>query len=251
MDTPVFRSDGTVLSAENLTRSVATPSGDKRIIDSFSFTFDGRGMYTIVGPSGAGKTSLLRLFNRLDEKSSGQILFHGHPLQEYPVTALRRKIALVFQIPYLFAGTVVHNLAYCCPDRKAAEGKFSARYLELVGLEPDMAGRDVETLSVGQKQRVALARALVLEPEILLLDEPTSALDPGAAKTIEDLIVALNRKLGLTIIMVTHNFRQALDLDGISLVMVDGVMIEYGPSRDLMSSPRHDITRKFIAGELR
>ncbi|MDD4053116.1 MAG: ATP-binding cassette domain-containing protein [candidate division Zixibacteria bacterium] len=251
MDTIVPWPDGAILSADNLTRSVATPSGIKAIIDSFSFTFDSRGMYTIVGPSGSGKTSLLRLFNRLDEKSSGQLLFHDQPVEQYPVTKLRKKIALVFQVPYLFPGTVNSNLAYCCLEETKPDETFSYRFLNLVGLETELADRDVETLSVGQKQRVALARALVLEPEILLLDEPTSALDPGAARTIEDLIIALNRKLGLTIIMVTHNFRQALDLDGISLVMVDGEMIETGPSRELMSHPRHEITRKFIAGELR
>jgi len=251
MDTISARPDGTILSADKLTRSVATSSGSKRIIDSFSFAFDSRGIYTIVGPSGSGKTSLLRLFNRLDEKSSGQVVFHDRPVEQYSVIELRRKIALVFQVPFLFPGTVNSNLAYCCPEKTKPDEAFSHRFLNLVGLETELADRDVDTLSVGQKQRVALARALVLEPEILLLDEPTSALDPGAARTIEDLIVALNRKLGLTIIMVTHNFRQALDLDGISLVMVGGEMIESGPSRELMAHPRHETTRKFIAGELR
>lgn len=251
METSAARSDGTVLSADNLTRTVATASGDKRIIDSFSFRFDRRGLYTLVGPSGSGKTSLLRLFNRLDEKSGGEVRFHDRPVEQYPVTQLRRKIALVFQIPYLFPGTVAENLAYCCPAKTKSDAAFSSRFLHLVGLELGLAGRDAATLSVGQQQRVALARALVLEPEILLLDEPTSALDPGAAKTIEDLIVSLNRTLGLTIIMVTHNFSQALALDGVSLVMVDGVMIETGRSRELMAQPHHDTTRRFIAGDLR
>jgi putative ABC transport system ATP-binding protein len=251
METTASRPDGTVLSADNLTRAVSTASGDKRIVDSFSFRFDNRGLYTIVGPSGSGKTSLLRLFNRLDEKSEGRMLFHGRPVEQYPVTELRRKIALVFQIPYLFPGTVADNLAYCRPAKARSDEAFSSRFLNLVGLEPDFAGRDAATLSVGQQQRVALARALVLEPEILLLDEPTSALDPGAAKTIEDLIISLNRSLGLTIIMVTHNFNQALALDGVALVMVAGTVIETGRSRELMAHPRHDITRRFIAGELR
>jgi putative ABC transport system ATP-binding protein len=251
MDNITARPDGIILSADHLTRSVTTSSGSKRIVDSFSFAFKERRIYTIVGPSGSGKTSLLRLFNRLDEKSSGQVLFHGHPVEQYPVTELRRKIALVFQIPYLFPGMVVDNLTYCCPEKKNPDKGFSSRFLSLVGLAPELADRSVETLSVGQQQRVALARALVLEPEILLLDEPTSALDPGAAKTIEDLIVTLNRTLGLTIIMVTHNFGQALALDGVSLVMVEGEMIETGPSRELMAHPGHETTRKFIAGELR
>lgn len=251
METTATRSDGIVLSADNLTRTVATASGDKRIIDSFSYTFAGHGLYTIVGPSGSGKTSLLRLFNRLDEKSGGQVRFHDRPVEQYPVTELRRKIALVFQIPYLFPGTVTDNLAYCCPTKAWPDESFSSRFLNLVGLDPNLAEREAATLSVGQQQRVALARALVLEPEILLLDEPTSALDPGAAKRIEELVLSLNRTLGLTIIMVTHNFGQALALDGVSLVMVDGVMIESGRSREVMAHPGHETTRRFIAGELR
>lgn len=251
METTAPRNDGIVLSADNLTRTVTTASGDKRIIDSFTFRFDHRGLYTIVGPSGSGKTSLLRLFNRLDEKSGGEVRFHDRPVEQYPVTRLRRMIALVFQIPYLFPGTVAENLAYCCPVKTKPDEAFSSRFLNLVGLEPGLAGRDAATLSVGQQQRVALARALALEPEILLLDEPTSALDPGAARTIEDLILSLNRNLGLTIIMVTHNVNQALALDGISLVMVNGVMIEAGRSREMMAHPRHDTTKRFIAGELR
>jgi putative ABC transport system ATP-binding protein len=121
----------------------------------------------------------------------------------------------------------------------------------MVGLDPSFAGRDTEKLSVGQKQRVAFARALVQQPEILLLDEPTSALDPGAAKVIEELIIKLNKELNLTIIMVTHNFEQALRLAEISLVLVDGKLIESGVSRELFSNPQSDITRRFVNGDLR
>jgi ABC-type methionine transport system ATPase subunit len=222
-----------------------------KIIDDFSFAFERGRIYTIVGPSGSGKTSLLRLFNRLDEKSSGDIFYLDRPIEEVPVAELRSNIALTFQIPYLFPGTVASNLKYGLKDKSTINSDFCDRFLTLVGLDPGIAERNPEKLSVGQQQRVALARLLVLKPHILLLDEPTSALDPGAAGIIEELIVQLNQELYLTIIMVTHNFRQALRLDGISLFLADGRMIESGVSETLFANPAREITRKFINGELR
>ncbi len=242
---------GPVLQARNLTRAVRTDDRSHTIIDDFSYEFNSGNIYTIVGPSGAGKSSLLRLFNRLDEKTGGEVRFRGQPAESYPVTELRRRIALLFQEPYLFAGTVADNLIYCCKDRKKADPQFTAHYLGLVGLDPALAERSPEKLSVGQKQRVALARILVQEPEILLLDEPTSALDPGAARTIEELITKLNQELQLTIIMVTHNFRQALRLEGASLVVINGRLIESGISKDIFERPANEITRRFVNGELR
>ncbi len=240
-----------ILRTENLGRTVPAESSSRVVIDSISFEFHRGKIYTVVGPSGSGKTSLLRLFNRLDEKSRGEVYYENRRIAEYAVTDLRRKIALAFQIPYLFPGTVASNLSYCCPDQTVPDDSSLARYLKLVGLEEELAGRDSEKLSVGQKQRVALARALVQEPDILLLDEPTSALDPGASRTIEELITNLNNELQLTIIMVTHNFRQALRLNGVSLVLVDGKLIESGDSKALFTNPENDLTRRFVKGELR
>jgi putative ABC transport system ATP-binding protein len=251
MENGQAQSQDGILRVEEVVRTVVAERGPRRIIDSFSYSFKQGSIYTLVGPSGSGKTSLLRLLNRLDEKDGGRIFFHGQAIEEYAVTDLRRKISLVFQIPYLFPGTIGSNLAYCCHEKHAGDTEFATHYLSLVGLEPDLADRDPETLSVGQKQRVALARALVQEPEILLLDEPTSSLDPGAARTIEELVVKLNHDLGLTIIMVTHNFRQAQRLKGTSVFLVNGRLIESGPSAELFTKPSHEITKRFVSGELR
>jgi putative ABC transport system ATP-binding protein len=240
-----------ILRAADLTRTIITAERETTIIDQFSFDFEKGKIYTIVGPSGAGKSSLLRLFNRLDEKTGGEALFRGKPVEEYAVTDLRRRIALVFQEPYLFPGTVADNLAFCCDDKNPVDDQFASHYLRLVGLDATLAVRTPDKLSVGQKQRVALARSLVQEPDILLLDEPTSALDPGAARTIEELIVNLNAELGLTIIMVTHNFKQALSLEGISLVLINGRLVESGLSSDIFEHPGHYLTRRFVNGELR
>jgi len=243
--------NGLILDARNLTRVVTEANRKITIIDGFSYRFQSGNIYTVVGPSGAGKSSLLRLLNRLDEKTDGEVIFNGKPVEKYPVTELRRRVALVFQEPYLFPGTVLENLSYCCEDKRPAEEKFASHFLGLVGLEEALADRTPEKLSVGQKQRVALARSLVQEPEILLLDEPTSALDPGAARTIEELILNLNRELRLTIIMVTHNFKQALHFKGVSLVLINGRLVESGPSGDIFERPGNDLTRRFVNGELR
>ncbi len=205
-------------------------------------------MYTLVGPSGAGKTSLLRLLNRLDEKTAGEIYFNKKIIEDYAPTDLRRRIALVFQIPYMFDGTVASNLAFCCDDGHSADSEFAAKYLTMVGLPVDFAGKDPKKLSVGQQQRVALARALVQEPEILLLDEPTSALDPSSAAVIEDLVRRLNREYNLTIIMVTHNLSQAVAMDGVSLFMVDGRLVESGPTSEIFTNPNQALLRNFVNG---
>jgi len=244
------QSNGCILEARKLCRTVPAGSVRKTLVNEFSYGFKRASVYTIIGPSGGGKTSLLRLFNRLDPHDSGELFFHQHPVDEYRVTDLRRKIALTFQIPHMFPGTVSSNLAFCCPVGPDAEIQRSRYYLELVGLNPDLYDADPERLSVGQKQRVALARILVQEPEIVLLDEPTSALDPGAAKLIEQLILKLNRELNLTIIVVTHNVDQARRLGGSSLFLVDGRLIEAGPVERILESPENDMTRTFLKGDL-
>ncbi len=244
-------SNSLILRLSSIGREVSASDGTKTIIDSFSFDFREGEIYSIVGPSGSGKSSLLRLCNRLDEKTSGNIQFNGNDAYDMPVTQLRRKIALVFQIPFLFPGTVKSNLTLCCDSESSIQESKLQDLLNRVGLDSSFLTRSHDKLSVGQQQRVALARSLYLEPDILLLDEPTSALDPGAARTIEDLILDLNNKLKLTIIMVTHNFGQAVRLGGTSLFIVDGRLVESGRSFEMFENPQNEMTRRFIAGELR
>lgn len=241
----------TIVALHDVVRSVESDTGRKTIIDACSFAFTAGKIYTLVGPSGAGKSSLLRLLNRLDEKDSGRILFKDKEIESYPVTELRRKIALVFQTPYLFPGTVKTNLTYCCDGKLIDSEEPLKELLQNVGLDPALLNRPHDKLSVGQQQRVALARSLSLEPDILMLDEPTSALDPGASRTIEELLVRLNAQFNLTLLIVTHNFEQALRLKGTSLVLVNGRLIESGESAALFKHPGDSLTKKFIAGDLR
>jgi putative ABC transport system ATP-binding protein len=171
-------------------------------VAGFSARIPADGLTAMVGPSGAGKTTLLRLLNRLDDPDGGQVLFDGRDVRTYDVIALRKRVQYVGQVPVTFPGTVAGNLG--------AEADVAA-LLERVGLDPALAGRAADRLSVGEAQRMCLARALALAPECLLLDEPTSALDAGSKGGIEALVRSLADD-GLTVVMVTHDRRQAEEL---------------------------------------
>jgi ABC-type methionine transport system ATPase subunit len=165
------------------------------------------GATCIAGGSGSGKSTLLRLLNRLAEPDSGQIAFRGRPLAAFDVLELRREVALVPQLPALLEGTVADNVLFG-PRLVGHEADVSAP-LELAGLGAAFADREADRLSVGEQQRVMLARALALEPRVLLLDEPTSALDERARDRVEETLVDLRRRLGISLVLVTHDLVQA------------------------------------------
>jgi len=176
--------------------------GGRPIVAGFSARIPADGLTAIVGPSGAGKTTLLRLLNRLDDPDRGEVLFDGRDVRTYDVIALRRRVQFVGQVPVTFPGTVADNLG---------PGADVAALLGRVGLDPGLAGRAADRLSVGEAQRMCLARALALAPDVLLLDEPTSALDAASKGGIEGLVRSLADD-GLTVVMVTHDRRQAEEL---------------------------------------
>ena len=239
--------DTIILETRNLTREIKKNSRNIRTVDSISYVFNKGGVYNIVGPSGAGKSSFLRLLNRLDDPIDGEVLFYGEPLTSYPPTVLRKKVAMLFQTPYLFPGTVNDNFEYCCTLRS---DDMVVSNLSRVGLKPEFADRDADGLSVGERQRVAIARSLILEPDVLLLDEPTSALDPASTKKIEELILKLSAELCLTVIVVTHRPTQALRLGGKTLLLVQGRLIEAGETSEILTDPITELARKYISKEL-
>jgi putative ABC transport system ATP-binding protein len=170
------------------------------IIEGFSARIPADGLTAMVGPSGAGKTTLLRLLNRLDDPDGGEVLMDGRDVRSYDVLDLRRRVQMVGQVPVTFPGTVATNV-----------GSDVEALLARVGLDPALAARDADRLSVGEAQRMCLARALARRPECLLLDEPTSALDTRSKGGVEALIRSLADD-GLTVVMVTHDPRQADEL---------------------------------------
>ena len=194
-------------------RDVRVDGDDGPIVAGFSAAVPAGRLTVMVGPSGAGKTTLLRLLNRLDDPDGGAVLFAGRDVRDYDVLDLRRRVQVVGQVPVTFPGTVADNV-----------GADTVALLARVGLDPGLAGREADRLSVGEAQRMCLARSLALGPEVLALDEPTSALDTASKAGIEALIAGLAES-GLTVVMVTHDPRHAELADHV-------VTVEPLPRRD-------------------
>ena len=167
----------------------------------------GEGSTAVLGPSGSGKSTLLRLLDRLAEPDEGVVRFRGDDVRELDPLSLRRRAALVPQLPAPLPGTVAENVRYG-PGLVGREVD-PARLLEMAGLDASFAERDASRLSVGEQQRMMLARALALDPEVLLLDEPTAALDEDAKEGVERTLADLRGRAGLSLVVVTHEAAQA------------------------------------------
>ena len=221
-----------VLRTEDLGRIVA----GKTILSGISFEVQTGELLGIVGPSGSGKSSLLRLLNRLDEPSTGTVFLDDLDYRQLPPRELRRRIGMVMQRPFLFPGDVATNLRFGPAQRGEAMPKDEiASLLERVGLA-GFAAQEVSVLSGGEQQRVSLARTLANRPEVLLLDEPTSALDEHSKLGIEELIGALVRDQGLTCVMVTHDRDQARRMCHRVIVLEAGRLVQSGLTVEVLGA---------------
>lgn len=204
----------------------------------------------IIGPSGGGKSTVVRLVNRLEDPDGGSILLDGADLLQTDPLSLRRRVALVAQKPFMFAGTVLENLQlpffYRREDPPPGESPEIARVLSLCRLEGDLLCREARTLSVGQQQRVSLARALVTGPQLLLLDEPTSALDRPTGDRLGDTLREIARKEGMTVLMVTHDLRLAERIADRMAYLEGGYIHEEGTTEELLRRPRTEALRRFL-----
>ena len=203
------------------------------ILDDISVDVERGSALILVGPSGSGKSSLLRCLNRLEEPTAGVVRFDGRPITELDPRGLRRRAALVLQTPVLFEGTVRDNLTVHTPDAAldVSESRLGVTLTE-VGLGVALLERDAAMLSGGERQRVTIARALLRDPQALLLDEPTSALDPPNALLVVDTICRLRDTRGLTIVAVTHTPELVRRLGGALLYLVKGHVQAYEPVHD-------------------
>jgi putative ABC transport system ATP-binding protein len=222
--------------------------GRAEILKGVTGTVDAGEVVSIVGPSGAGKSTLLRTINRLAEPTAGEIFLDGVPTRKMNSLELRRRVGMVFQLPALFGETVADAVLYGL--RLMGRSTDVGHLLELVGLDPSLATRDPQSLSVGQQQRVSIARALALEPEILLMDEPTSALDQAARQRVEGLIRDLNARLNLTIVIVSHALDQVERVADRVLLLVSGRSEGEWSKEEFFSGKVGEQARRFVAGKL-
>lgn len=215
-------------------------------------------VFGVIGHSGAGKSTLIRLVNRLESASGGRLLVDGvevNALDEAGLRGLRRQVGMIFQhFNLLSSRTVAANVAFPLELAGAPRSGIAARVAELlerVGLA-DHAGKYPAQLSGGQKQRVGIARALATAPKILLCDEATSALDPQTTASVLQLLAQLNRELGLTIMLITHEMDVIRRVCDRVAVLDAGHLVETGAVTDVFLHPRHATTRRFVseAGQL-
>jgi putative ABC transport system ATP-binding protein len=223
-------SDSVVIRSDRLGRVI----GSKVLVEDATFDVRSGEMLAILGPSGSGKSSLLRLMNRLDEPTSGTVYVEGIDYREISPRELRRKLSMVMQRPYLFPGTVEENLRFGPLQRGEVLTTVEVtKLLDRVGLSGYLA-RNVANLSGGEAQRVSLARTLANSPLVLLLDEPTSALDETSKLEIEALIQEIVQERHLTCIIVTHDRAQARRLAGRVLLVETGRIVRVGPVNQVL-----------------
>ncbi|WP_047464219.1 methionine ABC transporter ATP-binding protein [Rhizobium rhizogenes] len=250
-DTELGQRPGSVVF-EGIGKTYISSAGSVRALQDISLDIPAGAIYGIIGRSGAGKSSLLRTINRLEKPTSGRVLVDGEDIGGYnedTLVALRRRVGMIFQhFNLLSAKTVWGNVALplivAGVPRRQIEERV-AEVLALVGLE-DKRDTYPSRLSGGQKQRVGIARALVHHPEILLCDEATSALDPETTLSILQLLKDINRRLNLTIVLITHEMSVIREICDHVVVLEQGGMVESGPVWRVFGNPRHDATRALL-----
>ncbi len=227
--------------------------GTLHAVEGVSLTIPSNTVYGIIGKSGAGKSTLVRLISMLEKPDEGEVYYGERRVDNLSKKELieeRRKIGMIFQNFNLFSSrTAGQNIAYpmeICHKDKAYIKSRVAELIKLVGLE----GREnapVSTLSGGQKQRIAIARALACEPDILFCDEATSALDPQTTRAILALIKEIQKKMNLTVVMITHQMEVVRDACDRVAVLDQGVVVEEGEVSEIFSSPKSEVTKDFIS----
>ena len=242
-----------MLELRSITKTYDGGGHTTRALTSVDLTVEAGEIFGIIGSSGAGKSTLVRLFNLLERPTSGDVIVDGERISSLEGAALRaarRKIGMVFQqFNLLYARTVSGNVAYpleLSGEYTRAEIAIRvAGLLKRVGLS-DHATKYPAQLSGGQKQRVGIARALATQPKVLLCDEATSALDPETTGSVLDLLADINRELGVTIVLITHEMDVVRRVCDRVAVLDHGRVVEIGPVADVFLHPQHAATLALV-----
>jgi phosphate transport system ATP-binding protein len=246
-----------ILTVENLNVFY----GEHQVLFNINLKVHEKKITAIMGPSGCGKSTLLRSINRMHElykdvKVEGRIYLKNEDIFQMPPEEVRSKIGMVFQKPNPFppmsiydnviAGYILRGIKL----KKEERDEIVEKNLRSVGLWEEVKNKLFKKgtfLSGGQQQRLCIARALAMNPDIILLDEPTSSLDPQATAKIEELLVDLKERV--TILIVTHNIGQASRISDYVAFLCNGVLVEFGPSTKIFTTPENKVTEEFLSGK--
>lgn len=236
----------TIISFKEVSKSY----GDKKVLKNFNLNLSKGEFVTVIGSSGSGKTTTLKLINGLLKPDSGNVIINGEDIKNKNITEIRKNIGYVIQGIGLFPHmTVEKNISFVLDldknDKDATKRKVK-ELMKVVHLEEELINRYPRELSGGQKQRVGIARALAKEPDILLMDEPFGAVDEITRKSLQDEIIKIQKKLNMTVFFITHDIDEALKLGSIVIVMNKGKIEQMGTPKELKESPKTDYVKELI-----
>ena len=242
-----------MIELQHLTKRFASTSGGTVVaLKDINLTIRDGDIYGIIGMSGAGKSTLVRCINMLERPDEGSVLVNGKAMQQLSAAELRaarREITMIFQqFNLLMQRTCLDNILFPMELTKTPKAQAEARarqLLELVGL-PDKADAYPAQLSGGQKQRIAIARALATDPKVLLCDEATSALDPNTTQAILQLIQKINRELGITVVVITHQMSVVEQICNRVAILDEGTVVEEGEVQAIFSHPNTAAARRLV-----
>ena len=242
-----------MIELKHVSKVFETAGGRVEALKDISLTIPDGDVYGIIGMSGAGKSTLVRCINMLERPTSGEVIVNGKRLDTMSpaqLRAARRDITMIFQrFNLLMQRNCLDNVCFpmeLAGVKKADAEKRARELLEMVGL-PDKANAYPAQLSGGQKQRIAIARALATNPKVLLCDEATSALDPNTTHAILTLIKDINMKLGITVVVITHQMSVVEEICDSVAILDGGVVVEQGEVREIFANPKTAAARRLVA----
>ena len=245
--------DAPIIDIVNLEKRYRSKNTDVFALQGINLAINKGDIFGVIGKSGAGKSTLVRCINMLERPTGGSIFFEGKDmcrLSERELRAARRSMGMIFQqFNLLMQRTCLKNVCFpmeLAGVKKAEAEKRAMELLEMVGL-PDKANAYPAQLSGGQKQRIAIARALATNPKVLLCDEATSALDPNTTHSILTLIKDINRKLGITVVVITHQMSVVEEICDSVAILDGGVVVEQGSVQEIFANPKTAAAKRLVA----
>lgn len=232
-------------------QSVKKYYNDNLVLDDFNLSINKGEFLTIIGSSGCGKTTVLKMINGLLQPDSGNIYVNGDNISSINQIELRRKIGYVIQEVGLFPNmSVEKNIGYVPSLSKSKNKKeilnIVKELIGVVGLDENMLIRYPSELSGGQRQRVGIARALAAKPEILLMDEPFGAVDEITRKLLQDAILKIHKSMNVTIVFITHDIKEALKLGTKVVVMDKGKILQYASPKQIIEKPKNEFVKTLV-----